>query len=493
MADVRFKQNSKQGLPNVWANFGYNIIYQLLIILIPIITTPYIARVFGADGVGEYSYAYSIANYFILFEMLGVNNYGNRTISKVKDNKNELSRKFFEIYALQAGASIIVIIVYLFYCLFISDNSVLSIILLINVISGAIDINWFFNGLEKFRITVTKNAIIKIITTILLFVLVKKNTDIYKYALINSIGLFASQTVLWMSIRQNITPCRVRIEEVLKHIKPNFKLFVPILAISLYKIMDKIMLGFITTKAEVGYYENCDKVVQIPMAIVSALGVAMLPRVSNLVANKRTKDSNDYLEKSIHLVVMFSVPMSFGIMAVATEFVPIFYGPGYDKCVQVFYYLMPSCIFLAIANVIRTQYLIPYELDEVYLMSVFSGSILNLLVNYLLIPRLGSIGAAIGTLCAETVVCLVQLIAVSKYTDLKKYLFESLCYVLFGLVMYALVVTIQIPVSPVTLLFVKTVSGALIYLTLLIVYFLVFKKSTTSKLIVALHSKQKTK
>ena len=154
-------------------NFIYNLFYQVLTILMPLITTPYLARVLGADRTGNYSYAYSIAYYFVLFAMLGLNNYGNREIARCRDDIEARSKKFWSIYAMQLSTSIISFFAYIIYCFTVKRADVISWILVLYVISASLDINWFFWGLEEFRITVTRNTVIKLSSVAAILLLVK--------------------------------------------------------------------------------------------------------------------------------------------------------------------------------------------------------------------------------------------------------------------------------------------------------------------------------
>ena len=460
--------NNKRADTSVWKNFGYNLILQILTICIPILTTPYITRVLGAEGIGKYSYAYAIANYVVLFEMLGVNNYGNRTIARVRDSKELLSNTFFEIYYLQVIVSVVVILGYFGYCFNTSNDKILSLIMALYVVSGALDINWFFYGLEKFKITVRRSIFIKLLTTTLMFLIVKRSDDLYKYAFIYTGGLLLSQVIIWRYIKPYIKITRIRMKDILKHLKPNLTLFIPVVAISLYKIMDKVMLGLMSTKTEVGYYESCDKIVGVPIAVVTALGVAMLPRVSNLVANNDEKTSNKYLGLSTKLIIFLTAPLAFGLVAVSPEFVPVFFGEGFEKCIHVFQFLAPSCIFLAFANVIRTQYLIPYGCDRIYIISVIIGAISNLLINYILISSLQSVGVAIGTLFAEFIVCFIQCYGIRKQINVKMYL-----------IIRALPVISE---NLLVMLMVKILVGAMIYLAFCITYISKFELNDYNKI-----------
>ena len=394
---------------SVKKNLAYNFAYQILAIVLPLITTPYISRVLGPTKVGEYSYSYAIAYYFVMITMLGLNNYGNRSIASVRDNKEELSKTFCSIYCMQLCTGIISLGAYIIYGVFVS-NITMTWITSLYVLSAVFDVNWFFFGMEQFKLTVTRNTFIKLFTTICIFVFVKRQEDVYLYALIMVLGILISQLILWQFLRKYVRFHRVAIKEVTKHIKPNLILFIPIIAVSLYKVMDKIMLGFMTTKTEVGLYESSERIIQIPMALIQSMGTVMLPKMTNLIAKKDEETTKNYFASSIMLVMFLAASMCFGIMGVARYFVPVYYGDGYQKCIELFQILLPSCVFLAFANVIRTQFLIPRKKDGIFISSVIIGAIVNIIINVLLIPKMQSIGAAIGTLVAEIVVCVFQTI-----------------------------------------------------------------------------------
>ena len=461
----------------VWINFLYNAVNQLLTIAIPLITTPYLSRILGAGGIGRFSYAYSIANYFVLFSMLGLNNYGNRTIARVRDSRAKCSKTFWEIYLFQLSFAAPCCLLYFAYSWFFSDDKKIALIMFMYVLSGAIDINWFFYGIEEFKTTVKRNVLVKLCTTVLLFMLVKTAEDVYVYCIIYASGMLITQIILWFYLKQYVDFCPVETGDVFKHFKPNIILFIPVVAVSLYKVMDKIMLGLMANKVEVGYYESCDKIMLVPISMAVALGMAMLPRISNLVANKNEAQSRKYIQISISLVMVITCPLALGIIAVAPDFVPVFYGKGFDKCVQVFEVIMPSCFFLAFANVIRTQYLIPYEKDSVYIISVIIGAIVNLLLNSLFIPIYQSVGAAIGTLCAEFAVCFTQAIAVRKSLPIKQYVSGSIPFLVMGLMMLCIVRIVPLEAVSIRMrLFLKAAIGGFLYISLVLIYAFTIKK-----------------
>ena len=449
-------------MSGVKKNFIYNTAYQILVILLPLVTTPYISRTLGATGIGVYSYHFSIARYFVVFAMLGLNNYGNRTIAAVRDNREVLSSTFSEIWFMQLFTAGTSFLVYCFYSLVFAKD-LMSVILLAYVLSSVIDINWFFFGIEKFKLTVIRNTVIKLTSVACIFLFVKSPKDVYVYGVILAGSFILSQVAIWPFVHKFVDLKRPNLEDVLKHFKPNLILFVPVIAVSLYKTMDKIMLGILATMNSVGYYQNSENVINIPIALVQSLGTVMLPKMSNLAAKKEIDESLRYIKLSTIFAVFLSSSVSFGIMAVCREFVPWFFGSGFEECVDIFLILAPSCIFMAIANVIRTQYLIPQHMDKPYIISVFIGAIVNLIANYLLIPIMDASGAAVGTLLAEGVVCIYQIFAVIKSFDILAYLKRSAPFFVSGIIMFGIVFPLNIGSGGLISIIIKVFIGVVSY------------------------------
>ena len=422
-------------MESIKKNFLYNILYQMLIILIPLITAPYLSRKLGVEGIGGYSYNYAIANYFVIFINLGIGNYGNRSIAASRNDRQKLSICFWEIFSVKIFLSLIIVPIYISYGLFICESKVITLILLLYVFSASIDISWLYFGLEKFKITVTRNTIIKIVTVLCIFIFVKSENDLWKYTLIMSMGTFISQLYLWFTLKKYIDFVKISFFNIKKHIKPILIMFIPVIAYSIYKIMDKIMLGGITDMTQSGIYENSEKIVNIPLGVITALGTVMLPRMSNMVANKETKKSMEYINYSFQLVTIIASAIVFGLIGVSNVLVPIFFGEGFFGCVHVIKILSLSVFFVSWANVIRTQYLIPFKKDKVYVISSFCGAVINFILNIVLIKRFGAIGAGIATLIAEAMVFIVQVYYTKSIFAYLGLFFSSFKYILLGMIM----------------------------------------------------------
>ena len=446
--------------------------YQIVNTCIPLITAPYLARVLGAAPLGVFSYTTSVVTYFTLFAMLGTINYGTRSIAAVKDNKEQTASTFLEIFIIQLMASLLALICYCIYLnWFCSNNKIIATIQIIAIASCFFDISWFFFGMEDFRVTVTRSLIIRILSVIAILILVKAPDDLWIYTLIMLSGTLLSQVVLWFYLDKYICLKKVRVSDLRKHIKPNLILFIPLLAMSVYHIMDKTMLGLLSSFLESGYYYNSDKVINIPVGILSGIGTVMLPRMTALLSSNKEKEGTRLYVLTLEGVTAFSVAISLGIAGIAREFTPFFFGPGYEDCIVLIIVSSPVLIIKGISLTTRNQYFIPYKLESIFIKSVFLGATVNLLVNILLIPKHGALGAVIGTLIAEFIACAYQLIKINDKLRLQEFFNRSVGYLLIGIVMIVIVRLVALLSCPIAIkLILEIIVGAIVYIAGCLIY-----------------------
>jgi len=418
-------------------NYLYSILYTILTSILPLVTSPYIARTIGATGLGIYSYSYSVTHYFAIFILLGLANYGSRAVASIRDDKEKLSRTFWEIYFMQLSLAVLMILAYAVYLLCIREaGDIVNLLMMIYLVSVALDINWFFHGMEVFKLTVVRNAVIKILTVACIFIFVKDAGDVWIYTLIMVLGFLFSQVALWPYLRRYVRFVLPKPRDVVRHIKPNLVLFIPVVAINVYKYMDKIMLGIMVDKTQVGYYENAEKVILIPMGFITAFGNVMMPKVSNLVARHEEKRAESYLGISFHFVTVLTLAMAFGLAAVSTKFSVLFWGPSFSVSGTLIAILAISMIFIAWPRVIITQYLIPKHREIYYNISVIIGAVVNFVANFFLIRQIQAAGAAWGTVLAECSVCIFQVIIVWRALRMQKILRDNVLFLIPGIVMY---------------------------------------------------------
>ena len=421
-------------------NFIYQGTYQILLMILPLLTSPYLSRILGPDGIGEYSYTYSIASFFVLCSMLGLNNYGNREIAKNRDNPQKLNQTFSSITYIHWGASLMTTFFYIIF-LKVNNGTIIEWLQLIYVLSSFFDINWFFWGIERFKIIVLKNTIIKFGTLFLIFGFVKGNNALLKYTVFMSFSIFLSQAIIWNEIKKYTKLVLVPWTQIKAHIKPMFLLFVPVIAMSLYRIIDKIMLGYLSNATQVGFYENSDKLIRMPVGVITAIGTVMMPKISNYIALGTCEQGKKETDESTKVVMFLAYAMAFGLAAVASDFSVIFWGEEFAECGKLIQISASAIPFLAIADVVRSQYLIPYGKDKKYMYSITIGAVVNISLNCVLIPEKQAIGATIATVVTEMIVCLGHILVSWKnfpiILNLKKTLpFLSNAIIMFLVIKY---------------------------------------------------------
>lgn len=426
----------KKKVPSLKANIVFNTVYQILIIITPLITTPYISRVIGAEGYGDFSFTQSIANYFFLFAMLGVNNYGNRVISQSRDDKELLSKNFWNIYSIQFFLSIIIIPIYLIYAFLFSNQEMLILTLIqgLQIASVLIDVNWLLFGLEKFKISTIRNIIVKLLTIAAIFIFVKTRDDLNLYALIIALGTIIGLIVILPTVFKEIKFVKPSFKEIKTHIKGDLILFLPLLATGIYHFTDKIMLGLLRTSEDVGYYSYANNIVSLPIALIIGVCTVVMPRISNL-ATKDDDNSKKIIKAGVFYILILSFAMTAGLFSVANVFIPIFLGEEYDAAINVLKLLSFLLPIQSITLSIRMMYLIPYEKDRIYIISIFSGAFANVVLNFIMIYFFGMFGACYATIIANIIALIIQVLLTKRELPYLNWVVKSFPFLVVSVLM----------------------------------------------------------
>lgn len=452
-------------------NFMYNASYQMFLLLIPLVTTPYLARTLGPQGVGINSYTNSIIQYFILFGCMGTNIYANRKIAFVRDDARKLSQTFWEIFFLRIFLLTISFFLFLIFLIYSNDHYFYFYLAQsITVIATMIDISWFFMGIEKFSVTVTRNFIVKVLSLICIFLFVKSINDLFLYILIISLSTFLGNMTMFSGLKSIIYRPEWGKLNVFKHFKSSVILFVPEVATQVYLVLNKTMLGTIVSVESSGFYDQSDKIVKIVLAIVTATGTVMLPRVANAFSNGQKDKTKEYLYDSFSIVSAISIPMFLGLMAVSSKLVPLFFSKRFEMVTPLLAVESIVILFIAWSNAIGTQYLLPTKQTNKYTTSVVLGAIFNIIMNIPLIYFFGTLGAVIATVISELAVTLYQLFSVRKQIYLKL-LFEDIQkYFFAGAIMFFVVFILNeaMPFKWISLIF-EIFIGVIIYFLLIII------------------------
>lgn len=452
-------------------NYLYNLGYQVLIILLPLVTTPYVSRVLGAKGIGTYGYTNSITQYFILFGCIGLNLYGQREIAYYQNDIQKRSKVFFELLLLRIiTVSISIILYYFSFCQNPTYGYIFSI-QIIDVVASMFDISWLYQGMEDFKKIVLRNTLVKICGLIIIFMFVKSPADLPIYVLSYSATLLLGNLSMWMYLPKFVKKVSLKYLNIQKHLKPTIVLFLPQIATSIYTMLDKTMIGALTNNtAEVGYYEQSQKIIRMAMTIATSLGTVMLPRVANLFKEGKLDEVKESMYTSFQFISFLTFPLCFGLIGISKGFVPWFFGEGYGKVVYNMMIISPIIIIIGYSNVIGTQFLLPTGRQKEYTLSVCTGTVVNLCCNFLLIPMLLSYGAAIATVIAELSVTLVQVIA-TRRTFSYRYIFKLVYKYIIAAVLMLVVLLFLSNIMPVGILYtvIQMTAGCFVYFIVLIV------------------------
>lgn len=402
-------------------NFIMNMILTVSSIMFPLLTFPYVARILLPVGTGKVSLATSVINYFSLFAQLGVPTYGIRACAKVRDNKEELTRTAHELLFLNLFMCCIVYIVLTIYLIyspkFIEDRE-LYIIMSTTIILTSIGMEWLYKGLEQYVYITIRSIIFKVIALIAVFALVHKESDYIIYGAITIFATSASNILNFINVHKYIDFKFVGNYHTKQHLKPMFTFFAIVCAATIYTNLDKVMLGFIKTDTEVGYYDAAVNVKGALTSVVTALGAVLLPRSSYYVENNLIDEFKSISHSALNFVCLLAIPLVVYFIFFAKESILFLSGDAYLNAILPMQIIMPTVLIIGLTNILGTQMLVPLGREKVVLIGVTLGAIIDVVLNIALIPKYASVGAAIGTLVAEITGLIVQYISLRD--DAKK-------------------------------------------------------------------------
>ena len=460
--------NNERKRPGVVKNYIYNLSYQILAIIVPLITTPYISRVLHASGIGDYSYTYTIAYAFSLVAGLGVNNYGQREIAYRQDNKNERSIVFFELCIIRIITTLIVGVLYLGFSLAYKEYTNYLLLQFFVILSVLFDISWYFQGVERFKIILLRNIVIKSLSTISIFLFVKNAGDVGKYIVITSASVFISNISILFCLRGEITRVDFRCLHPQRQLRGSLEFFIPVMSTQIYSHLDRIMLGaMINSSVENGYYEQARKIAYMITTIVSSLNGVMMSRVSNLYINNKKDEIIKYYKNSFRFIAMIVFPMTIGLIGISNNFTNWFFGNDFAKVSILLKLSAPLIIFMCVGNFVAVQFLSPMKMQNTMTRIYIVAAFVNLVLNFILIPIGASVGALAASIIAEIYSCFAQTyyLKKSEYNfkmtkHFTKYIFAS---ILMGICVF--IIDLKLPLNGSRKTFIEILVGMIIYLS----------------------------
>ena len=473
---------------SIQKNYLYNAIYQALLMITPLITAPYLSRILEPDGIGMVSYTGSMVSYFILFATMGIPIHGQRETSYVQDSVEKRSVVFWNIKILSFCVSSVVTVVYLIYALWQKEASVLYLILTLNLVSVVFDITWFFQGMEEFGKIVTRNIVLKCFQIAYVFTFVKSKDDLLIYVFGFSLFAVLAHLSLWAYLPKYIKMIPRSQLHPFRDIKIVWSLFIPTIAIQIYTVLDKTMIGIITRSSfENGYYEQAIKLSKMLLALVTAMGTVMVPRIGYHFGKNDMGEIRRLMYRGYRFVWFLGVPLCIGTIMTAGNFVPWFFGPGYEKVVVLLGILSFLIPVIGISNVTGIQYFIPTKRQNLFTLSVVIGACTNFVLNMILIRFFQSLGAAIASVAGESSVTIALLVLARKELSPRQTLKEGVHYCIAAAVMALVLWPLSKALSPsMAHTVMMVICGAATYACVLLIerdeFFLSIVKTVLQKL-----------
>lgn len=365
----------------------------------------------GAPSIGIYNYTVSIVTYFSILAATGTATYGKREIAIRQHNIYERSTVFWEILFFRIISTLITLVAYLVFVFnFLPEYRQFFIIQLFSVLSWAFDISWFFQGMENFKVTVIRNAFTKLGCTLMIFTFVKTESDLWIYVLIYSASFLFSNLTMWAYLKKEVIWIKPRNLHILVHFKEIFSLFIPVIAIQLYTVLDKTMLGLLDNTTSVGYYSQADKIIKLALTIISSFISVLMPRIALLFNQGDKEKLNQFIKKSINYILLLSLPMMFGCIMISDVFVPVFFGRGYEPVVIIMQTLSVLFIILSLGRFLGTL-LVSINQQKKYTLAVTFAAIINLILNtlFIVVFQMSALGVAIASVIAELLATIIQL------------------------------------------------------------------------------------
>lgn len=450
-------------------NYLYSASYQIVSIITPLITIPYISRVLGPEAVGINSYTSSILTYFVLFANLGIMTYGNRAISYNRDSIEKRTQVFWEIAGVKACLGFTSFIGLIFFALFYREYTYYILLQSPILLANIIDISWFFSGMEEFKQTVIRNIIVKLVLMVAIFLFVHQPNDLPLYILIFSMSTFLGNLSLWTYLKHYLVKVSFSDLNLQIHLLPTINLFVPQLMTGIFVTVNKILLANLSSLTQTAFYDNSDKMIRIVLAFIIAVGTVIFPRIANNFAKGNMESVQKYLIMAFNLVNLIAFPAAAGLIAVSKSFSNIYFGQGFSGIEYVLSILSVSLIFMGWSAVIGSQFLIAINKPKDVTVAAFVAVVISVSVSLIFIPKYGAIGAAISALTGELTLAAVQAWMVKQYTKLRLLFFEIPHYFIASLLMYVAIASIRLlSLSVYVLLPLQVISGGIVYILIIL-------------------------
>ena len=453
-------------MKKVFSNVIYQSLFQVLTIILPMITIPIVSRALGAEGIGLWGFTNSIVSYFLLLAGLGMANYAIREIAYVKNDRDKLSEKFWELQYFNMFFSASVFLVYITFFLMTAQHY-LYLIQSLMILGVLFDISWLFQGIEEFKKIALRKAVIKLFAATCIIFLIRTSNDLWVYALILSASQLVSAISLWPLVVKHITFRKVTLKAIWSHFLPALNFFILKISATIFMNINRTILGVTSTIVMVGYFTTSLQLIIVLGTITGALNQVMLPRMASLQKEEKEEKFVETLQKTIHIQLFFTVALMFGIITINEKFVNWFLGAEFYYAKNLIPILAPILVFQQLQQAVANQFLVPKNEMRFYNLTMIFGTIINVAISFALIPFIDAYGAALGFLLGQLFLMVARTAVMLKKSPFRFDWLKILKWVLSGIIMFGITwrATRTMPSTAFTTL-IQGVVGVFVYMIL---------------------------
>nr|WP_307776176.1 flippase [uncultured Cetobacterium sp.] len=398
---------------SVTKNYLYNVLLIISNTIFPIITFPYISRILMPEYLGRVYFVQGVVAYFLLLAVLGAPNYGIKELSKAKSvgDWEEFKKIYTELFLMTILSSIVSFCFLLFlvnlYGKF-TDEKILFYVFGIQVLFECFHINYFFIVMEDHKRRLIRSFTIRVISLVFLFTYIKEPKDYILYALLIVVPEVLARIIDVVSMKKYMT---FKFGELnfKRHVKSMSIIFLYLFTIGIYGSIDTTMLGIMIGEKEVGLYSAAVKMYKMVLPVILTLGIVLSPRIIGAIKKKELSNIFKNLDIFVDYNFIVGIPATILMVLLSEEFTLLFSGEKFQGAIVTMQIMSPCLFFLALGSFIGGQILLPNNLEKTILKISLFGVVLNIGLNYFMIPVYLRNGAALATLITEIIIALMKI------------------------------------------------------------------------------------
>ena len=457
-------------MSRILSNYIYNLVYQVVTLLVPLLTAPYLARTLGPDGVGTYSYVNSMTGLICSLTMLGIFQYGNRQIAYVRDQPQKLNETFWQIMSARIIISVFATVVYFVVIIAIGRYTTYFVIYYTYMLGYFVDCTWLFVGVEDMKWAALKNILLKVLSVVGIFAFVKTTSDVSRYILIQGGSVLLANLMAYPQLKKYVHRPKIDFTDLKKTLIGSVLLYLPQIASTLYLQCDKIMIELISGESsQVSFYDYSEKLITIPLSFITVLSTVMMPRIANEFQKSHKEQISILINRAAKISMFLAFPLMFGMISIADHLIPWYLGDDFLPTILAIQLISPIIITNTLTGISGNQYFTATNQITVLLKAQVLAAVGNVILNAILIPKLGFVGAAIATVFSSITCASIQYYELRKQIGLPGLMRDSIKYMFISIIMWLVIylTTRNMNISPLTTI-VQIIIGCAVYFILCI-------------------------